>query len=203
MTHDLLKELRELTGAGMLEIKNALNESGNNKDKAVEILRKKGALKAGKKADRVANEGIVEAYIHPGGRVGVLVEINCETDFVARTQDFKTLAKELALHIAGANPLYVSPDQIPAEVVEKEKEIYKEQVSAKGGSASGGKGKPEDIVNKILEGKLAKYYEETCLLYQPFVKNPDVKVQELISHAVAKMGENVVVKRFSRFVLGN
>ena len=197
MTHDLLKELRELTGAGILEIKNALSEAGNDKTKAVDILRKKGALKAGKKADRVAKEGIVEAYIHPGGRVGVLVEVNCETDFVARTQDFKTLVKDLALHIAGANPLYVSPDQIPAEVLEKEKEIYKEQ------SASGGKGKSDEIVNKILEGKLAKYYEETCLLQQPYIKNPDIKVQELISHAVAKTGENVVVKRFSRFVLGN
>jgi elongation factor Ts len=197
MTHDLLKELRELTGSGILEIKNALTEAKNDKDKAVEILRKKGALKAGKKADRVAKEGIVEAYIHPGSRVGVLVEVNCETDFVARTQDFKTLAKDLALHIAGANPLYVSPDQIPAEVLEKEKEIYKEQ------SASGGKGKSDEIVNKILEGKLAKYYEETCLLQQPYIKNPDIKVQELISQAVAKMGENVVVKRFARFVLGN
>ena len=197
MTHDLLKELRELTGSGILEIKNALSEAGNDKTKAVEILRKKGALKAGKKADRVAKEGIVEAYIHPGGRIGVLVEVNCETDFVARTQDFKTLAKDLALHIAGANPLYVSPDQIPAEVLEKEKEIYKEQ------SASGGKGKSDEIVNKILEGKLAKYYEETCLLQQPYIKNPDIKVQELISQAVAKMGENVVVKRFARFVLGN
>jgi elongation factor Ts len=197
MTHDLLKELRELTGSGILEIKNALTEAKNDKDKAVEILRKKGALKAGKKADRVAKEGIVEAYIHPGSRVGVLVEVNCETDFVARTQDFKTLAKDLALHIAGANPLYVSPDQIPDEVLEKEKEIYKEQ------SASGGKGKSDEIVNKILEGKLAKYYEETCLLQQPYIKNPDIKVQELISQAVAKMGENVVVKRFARFVLGN
>ena len=146
MTHNLIKELRELTGAGILEIKNALSEIGNDKEKVIEHLRKKGALKAGKKADRVANEGIIESYIHPGSRVGVLVEINCETDFVARTDDFKALAKDLALHIAAANPLYISADQVPAEVVEKEKEIYKEQV----------KGKPEDVVNKILEGKIAK-----------------------------------------------
>jgi elongation factor Ts len=193
MSHDLLKELRELTGAGMLEIKSALTEAAHDKDKAIEILRKKGALKAGKKADRVANEGIVESYIHPGSRVGVLVEINCETDFVARTDDFKTLAKELALHIAAANPLYISTEDVPAEVVEKEKEIYKEQV----------KGKPDDVVNKILEGKIAKYYEEACLMEQPFVKNGDIKVKDLISGATAKMGEKVVVKRFARFVLGN
>ena len=181
----------------MLEIKNALNESGNDKTKAVEILRKKGLAKVGKKADRVAKEGLVETYIHPGGRVGVLVEVNCETDFVARTEDFKNLAKDLALHIAAANPLYVSREQVPGDVLEKEKEIYKEQ------SAAAIKGKPEEIVTKILEGKVAKYFEETCLLEQPFAKNPDVKVGDLIAAAVAKMGENVVVKRFARFVLGN
>ncbi len=193
MSHDLLKEVRELTGAGVLEIKQALTESGNDKDKAIELLRKKGALKVGKKADRVANEGLIETYIHPGGRVGVLVEVNCETDFVARTDDFKTLAKEIALHIAAANPLYVNISDVPAEVVEKEKEIYKEQV----------KGKPEEVVSKILEGKIAKYYEEACLMEQPFAKNSDHKVKEVIAQAVAKMGENIVVKRFSRFVLGN
>ena len=186
-----------------MEIKAALDEAGGDKNKAVEILRKKGTLKAGKKADRIANEGIVEAYIHPGGRVGVLVEVNCETDFVARTQDFKNLVKELALHVAASNPLYILPADVPAEVVEKEKEIYKEQISARGGSASGGKAKPEDMVNKILEGKIAKYYEEVCLMEQPFVKNPDIKVKDLIGEAVAKMGEKVVVKRFARFVLGN
>lgn len=193
MTHDLIKELRELTGAGMMDIKAALTEANNDKTKAVEILRKKGALKLGKKSDRVAKEGLVESYIHPGGRVGVLVEVNCETDFVARTDDFKHLVKELALHIAAANPLYVSSDQVPAEVVEKEKEIYKEQV----------KGKPAEVVNKVLEGKIAKYYEEVCLLEQPLAKNPDIKVKDFIATSVAKMGENVVVKRFARFVLGN
>lgn len=193
MDNNQIKELRELTGAGMMEIKNALAEAGNDKDKAVDILRKKGALKAGKKADRAAKEGIVESYIHPGGRVGVLVEVNCETDFVARTEDFKHLVKELALHIAAANPLYVGIADVPAEVVEKEKEIYKEQV----------KGKPADVVDKILEGKIAKYYEEACLMEQPFAKNGDLKVKDLIGNAVGKMGENVVVKRFARFVLGN
>jgi elongation factor Ts len=197
MSNDILKEIRELTGAGILEIKNALNESGQDKEKAIEILRKKGALKAGKKADRVANEGIVESYIHPGARVGVLVEVNCETDFVARTEDFKQLAKDLAIHIAAANPLYIHSTDVPAEVVEKEKEIYKEQAIASG------KVKSDDIMNKMLEGKIAKYYEETCLLEQPYVKNPDVKVKDFIAQAVAKMGENVQVKRFARYVLGN
>ncbi|HVY68038.1 MAG TPA: translation elongation factor Ts [Patescibacteria group bacterium] len=193
MTHDLIKELRELTGAGILEIKNALAESGNDKDKAVELLRKKGALKAGKKADRATKEGLVEAYIHPGSRVGALVELNCETDFVARTDGFKALARDLALHIAAANPLYVSPADVPEEVTEKEKEIYKEQA----------KGKPQAVVDKMLEGKLAKYFEEACLLEQPFVKNPDIKIKDLLAETVAKVGENIQVRRFARFVLGN
>ncbi len=191
--NELIKELRELTGAGLLDVKSALEEANGDKNKAVEILRKKGALKMGKKADRVAKEGIIESYIHPGSRVGVLLELNCETDFVARTDDFKNLAKELALHIAGANPLFVSPADISAEILEKEKEIYREEV----------KGKPEEVVNKILEGKLNKYFQEVCLLEQPFIKNPDVTVKEVVANSVAKMGENVVVKRFSRFVLGN
>jgi len=190
---NLIKELRESTGAGMLEIKNALAEANNDKDKAVEILRKKGAAKLSKKADRVAKEGLIESYIHPGSRVGVLVELNCETDFVSRTADFKALAKELALHIAASNPLYVTIQQVPAEVVEKEKEIYKEQL----------KGKPEEVMGKILDGKIAKYYEEVCLLEQPFVKNPDIKVKDLINEAVSKIGENIQVRRFARFVLGS
>ncbi len=193
MSNDLLKELRELTGAGMLEIKQALTETGNDKEKTIELLRKKGALKVGKKADRIANEGLIETYIHPGNRVGVLIEVNCETDFVARTDDFKNLAKDLALHIAAANPLYVTSAEIPAEVVEKEKEIYKEQV----------KGKPAEVVEKILEGKIAKYYEEACLMDQPYAKNPDLKIREVLAEAVAKMGEKIEVKRFARFVLGN
>jgi len=193
MSNDLLKELRELTGAGMLEIKQALTETGNDKEKTIDLLRKKGALKVGKTADRVANEALIDTYIHPGNRVGVLIEVNCETDFVARTDDFKNLAKDLALHIAAANPLYVTSAEIPAEVVEKEKEIYKEQV----------KGKPAEVVEKILEGKIAKYYEETCLMDQPYAKNPDLKIREVLAEAVAKMGEKIEVKRFARFVLGN
>ncbi len=200
MSHDLIKELREITGAGMMDIKNALAESGHDKEKAIDLLRKKGALKAGKKADRVAKEGLVESYIHPGGRIGALLELNCETDFVARTDDFKTLAKDIALHIAAANPLYVSIEQVPAEVVEKEKEIYKESASAK---ATADKQPSEEILNKIIEGKLAKYYEEVCLLEQPFAKNPDLKVKDLLGNAVAKIGENIQIRRFARYVLGS
>lgn len=193
MENNLLKELRELTGAGMMDIKEALTEAGNDKDKAIEILRKKGAMKMGKKSDRIAKEGLVEAYIHPGGRVGVLLEINCETDFVARTDAFKELAKELALHIAAANPLYLTSADVPTEVVEKEKEIYKEQL----------KDKPADVVDKILEGKIAKFYEEVCLMDQPYVKDSGLKVSQFFAQAAAKMGENVQVRRFVRYALGN
>lgn len=193
MDNSLLKELRETTGAGMMEVKSALDEAGGDKDKAVEILRKKGALKIAKKADRVANEGIVESYIHAGGRVGVLLELNTETDFVARTDDFKALAKEIALHIAAANPLYVNIEDVPEEVLEKEKEIYKEQV----------KDKPENIIDQIVQGKVAKYYEEACLMEQPFVKDPDKKIKDIIAEAVSKLGEKIAVRRFVRYNLGN
>jgi elongation factor Ts len=192
-TNTLLKELREITGAGVMDIKSAMEEAGGDKDKAIDILRKKGQAKVAKKADRAASEGIIESYIHAGGRVGVLVEVNTETDFVARTDDFKMLAKEIALHIAASNPLYVNISDVPAEVIEKEKEIYKEQVT----------GKPENVTAQILEGKIAKYYEEVCLMEQPFVKNPDIRVKDLVAENVAKLGENIVIRRFSRFNLGN
>ncbi len=192
---ELLKELRELTGAGIADVKAALDEALNDKEKAIEILRKKGQSKVLKKADRVAKEGIVESYIHAGGKVGVLLELNTETDFVARTDDFKSLAKELALHIAASNPLYVNISDVPAEVVEKEKEIYKEQAKDSG--------KPDAVVEKMVEGKLAKFYEETCLMEQGFVKDPEKKIKDLLSDSVAKLGENIVVRRFSRFHLGN
>lgn len=192
MANELIKELRELTGAGLMDVKEALDATNNDKDAAVEFLRKKGAIKLTKKADRVAKEGVIESYIH-GGRIGVLVELNCETDFVARTDDFKNLARELAMHIAAANPLYVSAADVPAEVLEKEKEIYKEQTQ----------GKPEDIVEKMMTGRVQKYYEEVCLLEQTYVKDGSIKIQDLISQAVSKMGENVQVRRFARFVLGS
>lgn len=191
--NELIKELRDMTGVGMMDIKKALTEAAGDKDKALEILRKSGMAKLAKKADRLAKEGLVESYIHAGGRVGVLLELNCETDFVARTDDFKNLAKELALHIAAANPLYVSSEDVPAEVLEKEREIYKEQ----------SKDKPADVMEKMIEGKVAKYYEEACLLDQGFVKDPSVKISQLIADKAAKMGENVQVGRFVRYVLGN
>ncbi len=192
---ELLKEIRELTGAGMMDVKAALDEAGNDKEKAIEILRKKGQSKMLKKADRVANEGIIESYIHAGGKVGVLLELNTETDFVARTDDFKDLAKELALHIAAANPLYVNTSDVPSEVIEKEKEIYKEQ--------SKDSGKPAEIVEKMIEGKLNKYFEETCLMEQPYIKEPEKKIKDFIAEKASKLGENVVIRRFTRYHLGN
>jgi len=193
MSNDLIKELREQTGAGIMDVKEALEEANGDKEKAIEILRKKGLAKQAKKADRVANEGIVESYIHAGGRIGVLVEVNCETDFVARTDDFKNLVKEIALHIAAANPLYITSEDVPTEVIEKEKEIYKEQSA----------GKPDDVIEKMLEGKINKYLEEVCLLSQPYVKDQDKTIGDLLGEATGKMGENIQVRRFSRFMLGN
>ncbi len=192
---EIIKELRDLTGAGVMDIKSALEEAGNDKEKAIEILRKKGQSKVLKKADRIANEGVVESYIHAGGRVGVLLELNTETDFVARTDDFKNLAKDLCLHIAASNPLYINILDVPEEVIEKEKEIYKEQASESG--------KPAAVVEKMIEGRLQKFYEEVCLMEQPFVKEPDKKIKDLIAERVAKLGENVVVRRFTRYNLGN
>lgn len=193
MDNNLIKELRDATGAGILEVKSALEEANNDREKAVEILRKKGAAKITKKADRTANEGIIESYIHAGGRVGVLLELNTETDFVARTDDFKALAKEIALHIAAANPLYVSIEDVPNEVLEKEKEIYKEQV----------KGKPDNIVDQIVAGKVEKFYEEACLMEQPFIKDGDKKIKDILAEAVSKLGEKIAVRRFARYHLGN
>ncbi len=191
--NNLIKDLREQTGAGIMDVKEALEEAGNDKDKAIEILRKKGLAKQAKKADRTANEGLVESYIHAGGRIGVLLEVNCETDFVARTDDFKNLVKEIALHIAASNPLYISKEDVPAEVIEKEKEIYKEQFA----------GKPDDVIEKMLEGKVAKYYEEVCLLEQPFVRDGEKTIGGLLGEATGKMGENIQIRRFARFMLGN
>jgi elongation factor Ts len=194
MDNSLLKELREITGAGVADIKSALEEAGDDKKKAIEVLRKKGQAKLSKKAERVANEGVVESYIHAGGKVGVLVEVNSETDFVSRTDDFKKLAKEMALHIAAANPLYINVEDVPTEVIEKEKEIYKEQAKDSG--------KPENVIEKMIEGKLQKYYEEVCLMEQPFFREPDRKVKEVLGDAVGKLGEKIVVRRFARYQLG-
>ena len=194
ITASSIKELREQTGAGMMDCKKALTEAEGDSEKALDWLRQKGLAMASKKASREASEGLVTSYIHMGGKLGVLVEINCETDFVAKTDDYQELTKDIAMHIAAANPSYVRRDEISAKVIEKEKEIYAAQVE----------NKPPQVVEKIIEGKLEKFYSETCLEDQVFVKDPDgkKKVKDLIVEKIAKIGENIVIKRFVRFQLG-
>jgi elongation factor Ts len=191
---NMVKELREKTGAGMMDCKRALAEAGGDFAKAEEVLRKKGLAAAAKKSSRAATEGAVASYIHMGGKIGVLLEVNCETDFVARTDGFQSLVKDLAMHVAAANPLWVRREDVPPEVVQKELEIAKAQMRDQK--------KPEAILEKIATGKLEKYYEQTCLLDQPFVKDDKKKISEVITDAVAKIGENIQVRRFARFVLG-
>ena len=189
----LVKELREKTGVGMMDCKKALTESEGDFEKAVDRLRQKGLATAAKRAGRAASEGVIGSYIHMD-KIGVMVEINCETDFVARTDDFKELVKDVAMHIAAANPEYLSREKVPGNVLEREKEIYRSQVE----------GKPANIVDKIIEGKLEKFYTESCLLDQVFVKDPDgkKKIKDLIVEKVAKLGENIMIDRFVRFQLG-
>jgi elongation factor Ts len=194
ITAQMVKELRERTGAGMMDCKKALTETGGDIEKAIEYLREKGLAAAAKKAGRIAAEGLVDSYIHPGGRVGVLVEVNCETDFVAKTEDFQNLVKDIAMQIAAAKPEYVRREEIPADVLEKEKAIYRAQALEEG--------KPEKIVDRIVEGRLEKYYKEVCLLEQPFIKDPDKDVQTIVNEAIAKIGENISVRRFARFERG-
>jgi elongation factor Ts len=191
---DQVKELRERTGAGMMECKKALVETGGDFDKAVDALRKAGIAKAEKRADRAASEGMVEAYIHPGNRVGVLIEVNCETDFVARTADFAELVRNLAMQVAAANAEYVRREDVPAERVAKEREIFAAQLA--------NEGKPAHMIDKIVEGKLGKFYSEICLLEQPFIKDDKITVDSLVKQASSKTGENIVVRRFARFRLG-
>jgi len=188
----LVAELRAQTGAGLMDCKKALVESNGDSEQAVAILRKKGVATAAKKAGRDATEGVVESYIHLGGKVGVLVELKCETDFVAKNDDFKALAKDIAMHVAAASPLYVNREEVPEEVVEKEREI----------AVSQAEGKPPQAIQKIVEGKLDKYFSTICLLEQPFVKNPDQSIRDLLTENVSKMGENLVLERFARFQLG-
>jgi elongation factor Ts len=192
ITADQVKQLRDKTGAGMMDCKTALTETGGDFEKAVEHLRKKGLASAAKRAGRVARDGMIGHYIHMGGKVGVLVEVNCETDFVARTEDFQLLAKELAMHIAAADPRYVKREDLPAEALEKEKEIYRAQFA----------GKPANQIEKIVDGKLESYYAQVCLLDQPSVRDPNVTIKQMIATAVAKTGENITVSRFVRFKLG-
>ena len=189
-----VKDLREQTGAGMMEAKSALEEAGGDLAAAQDILRKKGQLKAGKRSGRETRQGAIASYIHGEGRIGVLLEVNCETDFVARNEEFKALVHDLALHIAAAAPMYVSREEVPAEIIEKERAIYKEQAV--------NEGKGAQFIDKIVEGRMEKYFQSACLLEQPFVKDPDTSIKDLITKKISTIGENIQVRRFTRYVLG-
>jgi elongation factor Ts len=189
-----VQALRKATGVGMMDCKRALTEAKGDAEKATEILRKKGAMRAAKRQNRETREGLIHSYIHTGGKIGALVELNCETDFVARTDEFQQLAKDIAMHIAATNPDFISRKEVPADLVEKEKEIYREQVAQSG--------KPEKVLDRIVKGRLEKYYQEVCLLEQAFIKNPDTSVSQLVQETAAKVGENIQVRRFARFQLG-
>jgi elongation factor Ts len=190
----MVKQLREKTGAGMMDCKKALLEVNGDMDKAIEFLRKKGLATAQKRAGRAMTEGTIQSYIHMTGKLGVMVEVNCETDFVAKNEDFQEFAKNIAMHIAASNPLGIKPEDIPEEIVESEKDIYRAQALDMG--------KPENILDKIVEGKLKKFYQENCLLNQPFVRDPDISVADLMNELIAKIGENITVKRFVRYQIG-
>ena len=189
-----VKDLREKTGAGMMDCKKALAETGGDVQKAIDYLRQKGLAAAAKKADRVAADGAVGAYVHPGGKIGVLVEINCETDFVARTAEFQSLLKDIAMQVAAANPRYLRREEVPAAELDKEKAIYRQQALETG--------KPEKFVDKIVEGKIERFYSEACLLEQAFIKDPDKKVTEILNESIGRLGENIQIRRFSRYHLG-
>jgi len=189
-----IKELRERTGAGIMDCKKALEKAQGNLEKAIDELRKKGLAKAKKRAGRTAKEGLVHAYIHAGGKIGVLVEVNCETDFVARTEAFQNFVKEIAMQIAAANPLVVNKEELSPKIIEREKEIYHQQAIASG--------KPEKIIDRIVEGKLQKFFEEACLIEQPYIRDQSIKIKDLLNELVAKTGEKIVVRRFVRFQLG-
>ena len=189
-----VKDLREKTGAGMMDCKKALAECGGDLNKAVDYLRQKGLAAATKKASRTASDGAIGAYVHPGGKIGVLVELNCETDFVARTAEFQNLLKDIAMQIAAANPRYIRPEEVPGGHLESEREIYRRQALESG--------KPEKVIDKIVDGKIDRFYSEVCLLEQSFIKNPDQKVADILTEAIARLGENIQVRRFSRYQLG-
>lgn len=191
---NMVKELRERTGAPMMDCKRALEEAGGDVEKSVDILREKGLARAAKKAGRVTAEGLVDAYIHGGGRIGVLIEVNCETDFVAKTDDFKELCRNLAMQVAASKPEYIGREDVPEEVLQHEKEILRTQAL--------NEGRPEKIIDKIVEGRLEKFYQENCLLEQPFIKDLDRPVKDIIAEKIAHLGENITVRRFTRFQLG-
>src|SRR5580698_3040414 len=190
-----VKELREKTGAPMMDCRNALQEAKGDLEQAVVVLRKRGMASAAKKASRSTSEGAVGTYIHAGGKIGVLIEINCESDFVARTEDFQELLKDIAMHIAAVDPRYIGRDEVTPADIEREKEIYRAQAAATG--------KPANIIEKMLEGKMSKFYEEVCLLEQPFIKEQSLTIQQLIAQKIAKLGENISVRRFARFKIGD
>jgi elongation factor Ts len=194
VTAEMVKELREKTGAGMMDCKNALVEADGDMERATTILREKGLATAAKKAGRIASEGLVDAYIHLGGRIGVLVEVNCETDFVAKTDEFKQLVKDIAMQVAASKPMCVRREELPEDVIEQEKAVYRAQGL--------NEGKPEKIVDKIVEGRMEKFYQQVCLLEQPFIKDPDRTVQDIVNERIAKIGENISVRRFARFEMG-
>lgn len=194
ITSAMVKELREKTGAGMMDCKEALSVSGGDFEKAIDHLRKKGMSAATKRSSKAAKDGNIASYIHMGGKIGVLVEVNCETDFVAKTDDFQRFVKDMAMHIAAANPQYVRPDEIPAEIIDREKEIYRSQALAEK--------KPEKIWEKIIEGKLKKYYEDVCLVHQKFIRDTDMTVETMVNNMMTKTGENILIRRFVRYQLG-
>ena len=194
ITAEMVKELREKTGAGVMDCKKALAESEGDLERAIDYLRQKGLSDAAKRTGRTASEGVIASYIHPGGRLGVLVEINCESDFVARTEEFQSFVKDLAMHVAAANPLYLRREDVPEDVIAHEKRIYAAQAQEER--------KPERIIERIVQGKLEKFFQNGCLLEQPFVKDPDISVNQLVSSKIAKLGENIVVRRFQRYQLG-
>ncbi|MCR4440942.1 MAG: translation elongation factor Ts [Peptococcaceae bacterium] len=194
ITAQMVKELRERTGAGMMDCKKALVEKSGDLDKAIEYLREKGLAAAAKRAGRIAAEGIIESYIHGGGRIGVLLEVNCETDFVAKTPEFRELAKEIAMQVAASRPEYVEKADVPEEVINKEREIFRQQAL--------NEGKPEKVVDKMVEGRVEKFYKEVCLMEQQYIRNPEITVRQLIVDKIAKIGENIRVRRFARYELG-
>ena len=204
ITAALVKELRDMTGAGMMDAKKALVETDGNIDKAVDLLREKGLAAAAKKAGRIAAEGVVQSYIHAGGRIGVLVEVNCETDFVAKTDDFQNLARDIAMQIAAVNPTYLNREEVPTEVIEHEKQVLLEQakVEAEEDVKAGRKPKPEAVLEKMVAGRIEKFYKENCLLEQVFIKDGDKTVTDIINESIAKSGENINVRRFVRYGLG-
>ena len=190
----MVKQLREKTGAGMMDCKSALTEVGGDMEKAIEFLRKKGLATAQKRAGRAMTEGTIQSYIHMNAKLGVLVEVNCETDFVAKNDEFQGFAKNIAMHIAASNPLGITPEDIPQEVIEKEKEIYRAQALDLG--------KPENVLDKIVDGKLKKFFQDNCLMNQPYVRNPDISIADLLNELIAKIGENISIKRFVRYQIG-